>query len=213
MSVQGIDFKLALAGHPFLDTKTTSGVAIKAAAKSAVPVAFQIPLARLFSSVKDAVDAKEIACRLEGGITVAGGVLGDLRLPFATDGKLPIPRPPKLSLGDLSVVKFDLRSAKIKLALGVENPNVFALSKLGGGLKLTIEGHDVGGVDAAIDGDIAAGKEGSGALTTEIKVLELLPKLRGSSLGVKLAGDLGAETPFGPLKLPVGVEKKVGVRR
>ncbi len=213
LAVAGIDFALSVDGRPFLDGKTTSGIKIAAASKSTVPVAVGVPVPKILKTLTNLPDANEVPYKIEGNITLNAKALGDVRLPFAHEGRLPIPHLPKLSIGGLRVEKLSLRSAQIKLDLGVKNPNAFPVTRLGGTLKLSLSGTEVGDVDASLAGAIEAGKEGTATLGTEIKILALLPKFAEKEIDVKLAGELAAATPFGPMKIPVTLEKKVSIRK
>ncbi|MHC4393351.1 MAG: LEA/WHy family protein, partial [Planctomycetota bacterium] len=138
--------------------------------------------------------------------------LGLLRLPVKKEGEMPIPTAPDVSVHNVSFKDVELSMASLsavgqaalQLEVGNTNQFPFDLSKLE--YALNLGGTRVAGGTATSQGPIAAGETRVIEFPVEMALQNvgfgLINLLTGESADYGLAGDLGLDTPFGPISVP-----------
>jgi LEA14-like dessication related protein len=124
----GIDYELFFEESSFLRGRTAETLAIAAGERSIVRIPVGIGYTELIDSVRSLTDRRETDYRLAAGVSVEVPVLGTLRLPVERAGTIPVVRPPRVRVRELSLERLGLGGADLVLRLGVANPNAFGLS-------------------------------------------------------------------------------------
>lgn len=128
IQLAGLDYDLQLADHSFVSGKQTKQMKLAASGRSH----FELPLSMSFKEIYEGLGElkgkDEIPYVLTTGLMIDVPLLGKLRYPVKTEGTLPLPKLPKVSLKDLTLEKLSFSGATLALNLQVENPNAFGLS-------------------------------------------------------------------------------------
>ncbi len=141
------------------------------------------------------------------GLKLDAPVTGPIELPVATSGDLPIPAVPDLKVGGIRVDELSLNAAKLVVDLDVGNTNEFALDLLDFDYGFSIAGAEVARSTLAQ----GAAFEPGGTTSLEIPLsfspsklgLALFNVLSGNGADYALSGNMTADTPFGPIDLPI----------
>lgn len=64
---------------------------------------------------------------MTGGMTIELPAAGSLRLPFKTQGEIPIPQLPRFSLAGVEQQRLSLSGAELLISMEFDNPNAFDL--------------------------------------------------------------------------------------
>jgi LEA14-like dessication related protein len=170
-----------------------------------VPV--RVEYADLIRLVGRMANASEVAYRVSGEVDVLGGAVDGstpVRIPFSTDGKLPVVRVPTISVVDVGTPQFDLSGdASIDVQVRVTNPNAFGFGLAGLGYGLELGGVRLAELTATSNGGVEAGKTRGAALSGVIASADVLGGLfKGGSLdGVRVVPRGRFETPWGSVRL------------
>lgn len=140
----------------------------------------QVPLTLNFNDLYQAVSAvkgkDEFAYAVDAGISFNLPVIGNVRLPAAFEGSLPIPKMPKVSIKSADFSKVGWTSASMLLSVEVENPNAFGLDLNNFNYNLTASGQSLGGGQVK---SVSLGEKGS-------QILEIPLSLEFAKLGASL---------------------------
>jgi LEA14-like dessication related protein len=152
--------------------------------------------------------ADQLDYRLSGSAAV-----GPFRIPYRSSGKLDIPKLPDISVEKIKIDSFSLTGARLKLTLGLKNPNAFAMKM--DGLEYAAELGDVKLAEGNASMSNALGANGRSMMDLDLRLnfLELGRSARtllsGSSARCRLTGNMLMNTPAGMQKLPFQFDGKV----
>ena len=212
-----LDFDLAVDGEPFMKENMPVNGAVRAGGRTKVSLPVKVNIVAAAEKIHKIREKDEFPFRVEGGLTGGCGELGTLRFPFQQTGKLPIPKTVGVKIDSFKREKGgNLFSARARLTVELKNRNIFALSKVGGRVKVAMGGAEVGEFDAAVQQTIGPGQEGHLVILMELKGASLLSKaVTGGVQGgtrMQLTGALGMATPYGLLRLPIAVDEEVSLQ-
>ncbi len=174
---------------------------------------------------------KDLAARLARGGGVpdslpfeAGGSLrfntpvGPLDLPFETDGKIPVVKPPSVSPAGIRVVSASLTGARIAVDLNVSSPTGRALSVLGFSPVVTLNGKKVATAQLSKAVKVKGRKKTKRTLTLDLSLARVggaVARLLagGGPLQVGLAGETTVDTGFGKIPYSFDVSKRLALGR
>lgn len=206
LALKKTDWKLGLAGHPFLDGTDSDGLDIDPSATGRVRIPFSMKFVDALQVVGDAANADQVPYTLD---TVLGfdTPVGPIDVPLHHEGQLPALRMPKLHLQALRVDKLNVLKNEATLALDVklhsDQPSALVFETFDWGLKLagadvasgkTVIGEVVGDKVVTLPIDVnlvGVGEAVLGALTKK------------SELKVRLQASSDVATPFGHVPLNV----------
>lgn len=204
LSVAKTDWKLGLAGHPFLDGTDSDGVSIGASETSKVRIPVSVKFVDAFSVVTDAQGKDELPYTLDVDLGFDTPV-GPASIPVHHAGALPALHAPKFSLKALRVERLDVlhQTASLAIDLGMTTEQGSALTFDAFGYDLKLAGSDVA------SGDVKVGPlSGADTVTipVDVKLLGLGTAVvdaltKKAPLKVRLTGDLSVGTPFGAVPL------------
>ena len=162
---------LALEGKTVASATPEAGLDIPASGAAEVIFPTTVRLGELAGGLSAALEKKVLHWKASGEIGVQSPI-GVIALPLSAEGDLPVPQPPRVSLGSPRIAMQGFTRLRLTLPLLVENPNGFPLPLGVVGGALTFAGAQVGRVDADGKGEtVAAG----GKRTLEVSVgVELL---------------------------------------
>ena len=161
LSMDGFDYRLMIGQRSLVSGQSSQGLKIakRGSSRVAVPVAVAFKDLRRISN--DLEGQNEIPYRIEMGFGFDLKVLGRQRIPLAVEGRLPIPRLPKLSLDGLKIKGLNLSGADLELGIGIDNPNSFGLDLGRLNFGLDINGSRWAAGQVASAGKVAAGQKQS----------------------------------------------------
>ncbi|WP_455223394.1 LEA type 2 family protein [Kaarinaea lacus] len=187
INLAGFDYALNIDGKTLTQGKQTNSVAIKANDRSQVQFPVAIKFADLAGLTKSVRTKDTLPFKIDANIQVNLPVLGMRSIPASYQNQLPVPKPPSVTITNLTVDKLSLTNAALKLELEVDNPNSF-------GVNLTRLNYDL-----AVNGKPWA----KSSETNVIKITEnsksriSIPiKLDISTMGMTLYKSLSGSTPL-----------------
>lgn len=206
-----IDFAVAIEGDPFVDGKMPIQGNI-GSGRTHIQCPLQVHFLQVVDKIARVKGKDQFAFAIQGGVTADVGALGRLRFPFQQSGVLPVPQPIGVKVAGIKREKSPSPLAfRGRMTLELKNRNIFALTKVGGRVRIVLEGTDVGEFDASLEQPIAPGQEGKVAIELNVSVVNLITKLTSGRVKAHLTGSLGMSTPYGLLKIPVGCEETVSI--
>ncbi len=205
LGLRKTDWKLGLAGHPFLDGTDSGGLNIEPAGTGNVRIPFSMKFVDALNVASDA-GGDRLPYTLD---TVLGfdTPLGPIDVPLHHEGTLPALRMPKVRLTGLRIQKFAPLKNEASLAVDVslhsDQPSALNFESFDWGLKLA--GNDVASGNTVI-GEVTGDKEVT--LPIDLNLLgigEVIVEAltRKSELKVRLTGDAKVGTPFGVIPLAI----------
>ena len=114
-------------------------------------------------------------------------VLGSRKVPVRTSGEVPIPKAPRISMGEFNVKDISLSGAEVEVSFNVQNPNPFAISIANAAYELTVNGREW--LDTTLDETIRVA--GSERQTINIPI-----RLSSSQMGSALMDLMRGESTF-----------------
>ncbi len=203
-------YTLSSGGTRMLDGQTAAQGSVPANGSRTLSVPVEVGFAQVLDALSGVRPGQLVP--YEASLELAADVPGGQRvsLPLRREGQLPIPAPPRVALDRVQWKQLNLSGAEAVLDLSVTNPNAFRLGPKEMGLKLQLGGYDI--VDAAAEPASALEPGESTTLTVPIRFspmrlgMAALNLLRGEGADYRLTGELSADTPYGPLRLPYTAE-------
>ncbi|KAH7681179.1 LEA14-like protein [Dioscorea alata] len=175
----------------------------------------KIPVTLIFNDIKnillDVRPGSIIPYKLKVEFIVDIPVFGKLTLPLEKTGEIPIPCKPDIDLVKISFDKFTFEETVATLHLKLENKNDFELGLTGLDCEIWLSDMNIGSVELKKSEKIE--KHGTGSVEIPISFrpkdfgTSLWNMISGKGIGYTLKGYLYVDSPFGPMKLPIG---KVG---
>lgn len=128
IDLEGLDYELKLDGHSFLAGKQDKQMQIAASGASRV----ELPLSMTFKEIQEGLSGlkgkDQVPYELTTGLMIKVPLLGTFRYPVVSQGVLPVPQLPAISLQSLKLENLSFSGATLMLKLLVDNPNDFSVS-------------------------------------------------------------------------------------
>ena len=139
--LEGFDYDLLLNNNSFLKGRQDNRVNLKANGRAAIPLPISLTFADIYNTYGVLKDRDQINYALKTGLNFNLPVLGTVRIPVQTSGKLPSIKLPSIELASINVDKIDFTSAKLTAKLRVDNPNTFGIMLKNVNLSLDVAGQ------------------------------------------------------------------------
>lgn len=194
-------YDLDINGNRLVSSQLSQGLDLEASGTSPLEIPVTINYLDFFNSLTQLVGADRLDYRLSGSAAV-----GPFRIPYSSSGKLDVPKLPDITVENVKIDSFSLTGAKLKLTLGLKNPNAFAMKM--DGLEYTAQLGDVKLAQGNASMNTALGANGRSMmdLGLNLNFLELGRSARtllsGSSAPCRFTGNMLMNTPSGTQKLP-----------
>ena len=127
IELAGFDYTLALNGTDFLSGREDRSVSLPAEGSETIPVPLDISFARVSEVVGSLGDSDRVDYALDLGLDVDVPAVGPQRVTTSTDGSVPIPQRPSISLKNARVASLGFSGAQLILEVAVDNPNGFGI--------------------------------------------------------------------------------------
>lgn len=206
LALKKTDWKLALAGHPFLDGTDSTGLDLDPAATGKVRIPFSMRFVDAFQVASDLGNTDRIPFALDTELGFDTPI-GPVTIPLHHEGELPALHAPNVRLRALRIETFQPLKNQASLALDLtlrsDQPSALTFETFAWGVKLA-------------GSDVASGSTAIGAVTGEKDVtlpidLNLLgigevivqALTKKTELKVRLTGDAQVGTPFGVVPLAI----------
>jgi len=133
ISLAGFDYDLFLNETSFLKGNNDEKIEMKANGSSIIKLPITLVYENIFKAYENLKDADEIDYKLKTGFAFNLPVLGKVRVPLETVGKVPSLKIPSINFGSLALSKMITKyyvptGAKVLLKIGITNPNSSGLS-------------------------------------------------------------------------------------
>ncbi|MBN2324336.1 MAG: LEA type 2 family protein [Spirochaetes bacterium] len=125
LALDGFDYNLLIEDEPFLHGRQEGKVEIGANGSSIVPLPLESEFAGVYHAFERLVENDGASYTLEMACFFDLPVLGKVEVPARTEGRIPLVKPPVLSLRSLRVARIGLTSADVVLEAALDNPNDF----------------------------------------------------------------------------------------
>lgn len=219
ITLEGLDYDLKLDGHSFLTGKQDKQMQIAASGASRI----ELPLSMTFKEIKEGLSGlkgkDEVPYELTTGLLIKVPLLGTYRYPVVSQGVMPVPQLPAVSLQNLKVQNLSFTGATLALQLLVDNPNNFsvALNTLDYGLK--INGKQWASGHSQTLGNIKEKQKSVISLPVTVSLMDLGAGFSnllkgGEELNYEIVGKLSASTSnklIGNFDMPLETNGRVKV--
>ncbi|MFC1502380.1 LEA type 2 family protein [bacterium] len=121
--IRNIVYNIKFNDKEFAKGNLDKGVYLAARGSSDLELPVTVTYLDLFGTVADFLTSDQVRYDLSGSVGI-----GPFDLPYHTEGEIPIPKLPKISLQDVRISKLSLTGATMKVSLGLENNNAFAVN-------------------------------------------------------------------------------------
>lgn len=127
VKLAGFDYTLQINGQQLSSGQQRQGVKIPARGRGEVHVPVQLRMAELATLVKGWSNTEQMNYGVQVSALVDLPVLGMQALPAETQGVLPVPKLPQITLSGIKVRKLGLTGADLDVGIMVKNPNAFGV--------------------------------------------------------------------------------------
>ncbi|MEO0964198.1 MAG: LEA type 2 family protein [Planctomycetota bacterium] len=202
-----IEYALSSRGASIVRGTADAQGAIPANGRQTVQVPVGVVFADVLSAVRGVKPGEVVPYDFDGALVTTAPGIGDVRLPLSRSGELPVPAPPAVSLSGIDIDNLSLTSADLTVRADVTNPNTFRLALAQLDYDLSLAGREIASAAAANAPPLGPGDAGSFSFPISVRPIDLgaafINVLRGSSASYALQGAFAADSPFGPITLPV----------
>jgi len=142
ISLAGFDYDLLLNKQSFLKGDQKKEMEIKAQGKATVQIPLTLDFVNIYKTYQSLKQEDEVGYTLKTGLTFNLPVLGPIRVPVSTSGKVPMVKLPAISLKSIKLDRLTFTGADFNLALGIDNPNSWGVIVNALQYGLNINGSD-----------------------------------------------------------------------
>ncbi len=142
VQLAGLNYDLRLDGERALSGESDARSEIPARDSGTLSVPITLGFQELYDRIDGLRGKDSVDYAVDLGIDVDVPLLGVRRISASTSDTLPLPKVPRVSLGDVRVDRLGLSGARMLVDLGVENPNGFGLNLDALRYSLNVEGQD-----------------------------------------------------------------------
>ncbi len=125
-TLDGFEYELFIEDETFLRGRQDGRVGIEANGSSIIPLPLAFEYAGVYRAFERLIKNDGAGYVLEMKFFFELPVLGKVEVPARTEGRIPLLKPPVLSLQSLRVARIGLTSADIVLEAALDNPNPFS---------------------------------------------------------------------------------------
>ena len=123
------EYDFLIEGNSFVAGEQEEGLSIAAHETSYVGLPLSFSFEELRSATASMKGKEEVPYSLRVGMDIETPVAGrPLKLSRTSEGKLPVPRVPRVSIKDVIITKFGLTEIFLEFGISVTNPNVFEVT-------------------------------------------------------------------------------------
>jgi LEA14-like dessication related protein len=180
LPVARLDYQVTVDGHALASGRADSSLAIPAAGSADVTLPVAARWDALGATAQSLFERDELPYVISArvGFDVPGG---SFDVPIEHQGTLPVPRPPQVELGAVSLGDIDFSGATLHVGLALTNPNRFALPLGALAYRISVEDREVAN-GSAQPGELAAGEKRPLDLALRIDFLRA-----GAAIGAAVA--------------------------
>jgi len=142
VSLAGFDYDLLLNEQSFLKGDQQKQMEIKAQGKAAIEFPLTLQFSDIYTTFQRLKNEDEIGYTLKTGFSFDLPVLGVVRIPVSTSGRVPMLKLPVIGLQSLRLEQLTLTGASFVLQLGIDNPNSWGVLLKGLDYHLAINGSE-----------------------------------------------------------------------
>ncbi|XP_077225431.1 uncharacterized protein LOC143858623 [Tasmannia lanceolata] len=174
----------------------------------------KIPFTLIYDDIKETYnDIKPgsiIPYKVKVELIIDVPVLGRITIPLEKTGEIPVPYTPDIDLDKIQFERFSFEETVAVLHLKLDNKNDFDLGLTSLDYEVWLSGESIGGAELAESTKL----DKNGVSSIEIPVTfrpkdfgsALWGMMRGKGVDYSMKGNINVDTPFGPMKLPIGKE-------
>ncbi len=126
VSLHGFDYDFLINKNSFVKGQQETKTQIKPNGVSIVPIPVTLSFKKLYQTYRSLNDADSLHYTLKAGFTFALPVLGNVRIPVTTSGKLPTVTLPRIAIQTLKLENLGFTQATLRLQLRLNNPNAWS---------------------------------------------------------------------------------------
>ncbi|WP_083750247.1 LEA type 2 family protein [Rhodohalobacter halophilus] len=187
VSASGYNYEFFINESSFLSGVEEDNFSIGRESKQTVQVPVTLNFQEVYDSFRSVIRQDSLSYAIATEVEFEVPVLGTRKVPVRTSGELPIPKVPRISLGDFDVKNISLSGAEIEVSFQVENPNPFAISIANTAYELAVNGREW--LDTTLGENIRIGASDRQTITIPIR-------LNSSQMGSALMDIMSGNTSF-----------------
>lgn len=126
VDLAGFDYDLLINKQSFLKGKQTRKTKIEANGHSVVQLPVRLDFKKLYRTFQSLKQSDSVRYTLKTGFSFQLPVLGTVRVPAQTSGRIPTLKMPQLSVKSLKLENLGFTTAKLRLILDLKNPNAWS---------------------------------------------------------------------------------------
>jgi LEA14-like dessication related protein len=209
VKLASFSYALDLAGHRFLDGDQKDGLQLKARGDSKLVFPLATTFQEIIALAGDLRGKDDVPFAFSGRIGF-NTPLGEVKVPFQTDGRFPVLKVPKIRFKALKLGRVNLldQSATLELQLGVAHQQGSKLDFSAFDYALTLGGRQV--LDGVITklASVEPGEEATVSLPLTIRLVQVGATIfeaitKKEKVSVGLDANLDVATPFGVIPLHI----------
>ena len=221
VQLAGFDYDFKLSGSSFVRGDQQQPVSIPSQGSGRVEIPVSLTFNEIYQTYQSLKNQDSAGYSIHAGLTFDIPVLGPMRIPVETSGKLPLIKLPKLAIKGVTIKKLGFTSADLELNLAVDNPNAFSflLKKLD--YDFEVNGLSWAKGKTSKEMTVSKKKENSITIPVSLNLLQMgqtvMQMLSGDSnlnYGLKGGLDLSSSVPMiGQVSLPLDLSGQVPLTR
>ena len=126
IKLSGFDYTLLINKNEFLKGNQKKESRIDAKASSTLDIPVSLTFKKLYRTYQSLKNADSLHYTLKTGLLFNLPVLGNVRIPVQTSGKLPTLKMPQLKIKSLKLENLGFTNARLRLQIALENPNAWS---------------------------------------------------------------------------------------
>jgi LEA14-like dessication related protein len=205
LRLSGLDYRLDVEGHQAIAGSAAGGIRIPSRGSAAVDLPVRVRYADVPPLVGSLFGRESLAWRISGEAGLETPV-GPVRIPFSHEGRVPAPRPPRISLQGIAVHDISLGGLTLDVRLAIENPNAFPLPLGALSYALRLSGAEVVTGASHPLAVVPGGKGGVAVLPVHLSFAAAGAAARRAAAGDPMDVALQGTAGFGGLKLPLDLK-------
>ncbi len=124
--LNGFDYSLLINNNEFLKGDQKKETKIEARGSSTLDIPVSLTFKKLYRTYQSLKNADSLHYTLKTGLLFNLPVLGNVRIPVQTSGKLPTLKMPQLKIKSLKLENLGFTSAQLRLQIALKNPNAWS---------------------------------------------------------------------------------------
>ena len=142
VTAEGYQYEFFINERSFLSGEQNVPVAVSSESTTKVQVPVSMNFAELYETFGSLIRGDSLSYKLATEVDFDLPVIGTRRVPVEANGVLPVPRVPRVSLGNFEIKKLSLSGAEFEVTFRISNPNLFALALHGAEYVLRVNGRE-----------------------------------------------------------------------